>query len=148
MRGLLAVLITGMLVLPASASAAYMQGDYTGKNEHGGSTIMRFAGGEVQRFGIELNFKCKTGRRWRRTGGKVTTRVPFPIDGDGRFSADRGSRGIRMVIKGQAVGYEASGTFKFSARRRGEVCQSQTVKWATSYVGGAPPDAIPPDQPQ
>ena len=130
--------VAGALVAPATAAAEYQQGDYTGKNAHGGSTIMRFAGGEVQRFGIEMNFRCKEGRRWRRTGGKITTRVPFPIDADGRFSTDRRSRGIRMVIKGQVTGTEANGTFKFSAKRRGEVCQSATVSWQTGFVGGAP----------
>jgi hypothetical protein len=133
-----AAVVAGALVAPAAAAAEYQEGDYTGKNAHGGSTIMRFAGGQVQRFGIELNFKCKERRRWRRTGGKVTSRVPFAIDADGRFSTDRRSRGIRLVIEGRVVGETASGTFKFSAKRRGEVCQSSTVRWETSFVGGAP----------
>jgi hypothetical protein len=148
-RAILAAVVAGALAAPATAAADYQQGDYTGKNAHGGSTIMRFAGGKVERFGIEMNFRCKEGRRWRKTGGKITTRVPFAIGEDGRFSSDRTTRGIRMVIKGQAAGTEASGTFRFSAKRRGEVCKSSTVSWTTSFVGGAP-DGAPfvGDQPQ
>ena len=133
-----AAVVAGALTAPAAASADYQQGDYTGKNSHGGSTIMRFAGGQVERYGVELNFKCKEGRRWRKTGGKVTSRVPFPIGADGRFASDRTSRGLRMVITGQVVGQTATGTFKFSANRRGQVCKSPTVTWQTDFVGGAP----------
>ena len=43
-----------------------------------------------------------------------------------------------MIIRGQVVDDEANGTFRFSARRRGEVCKSTTVAGRTGFVGGAP----------
>ena len=139
-RTSLAIALTAMLVMPATALGAYRAGSYGGKTtQRGGKISFKVSRANVSAFRVTASWRCSDGERFTNN---ATIRPTMRISRRGGFGGRHKNRRYPDAgaarVKGLVSGRRARGYFTATLRFNGDtphakgsvLCTTGPIRWS------------------